>query len=217
MATAVIGVLASLVASVSRSEVSKKTAASLGLTQFITSWAVTISGLITYPHSMRDPHATLCVAIALLGHASHATPFWLGFHLTKGSSRLRLGLCFVHCSVLLFATSFRTDPQNDGSNDVYETLLIGLIAVNLYLDSVLLRFSLDRRKRGDEGSFPIALALIPLGLTTVYLILVILLKFKLRDCKMTTGDDNQWTFGQCLALLVLLAPIYSTLEDLAGM
>lgn len=54
-------------------------------------------------------------------------------------------------------------------------------------------------------------------LTIVYISTVIHLKFKLRDCHMNTGDDNQWTFGQYLALFVLVAPIYSTLEAFLGM
>ena len=58
--------------------------------------------------------------------------------------------------------------------------------------------------------------IVALFLTIVYISAVINLKFKLKDCNMNTGDDNQWTFGQYLALFVLVAPIYAALEAFLG-
>ena len=55
-----------------------------------------------------------------------------------------------------------------------------------------------------------------LFLAIFYISTVIHLTFKLRDCNMNTVVDNQWTFGQYLALFVLVAPIYSTLEAFLG-
>ncbi|MCJ1329150.1 hypothetical protein MMC10_005828 [Thelotrema lepadinum] len=44
--------------------------------------------------------------------------------------------------------------------------------------------------------------------------LVFRLKYKLQDCDMNTGADNEWTFGQYLALLMLVAPAFSAWNSL---
>ena len=218
MATVIVSIV-SLFAS--RSKILARTAASLGITQLITSWAITICGLITYPHSMLDPHAIMCLALALLGSASHAIPFWLG-ELHKATSRLRLGLCSAQSFVLFVAFQARKrsldNESNDDSDDHvnrYETALIVFLVITCFWDVVLFVASLKIVKLGS--GFRIINVLSTLLLTTIYISTVIHLKFKLRDCNMNTGDDNQWTFGQYLALFVLVAPIYSTLEAFLGM
>lgn len=207
----------------SKSRILKKTAASLGITQLITSWAITICGLITYPHSMLDPHATMCLALALLGSASHAIPFWLGeFRTKKTSSRLRLGLCVAQTFVLIVAFLARKKSLNQRTNDEsddhvnrYETSLIVFMFLTFFWDVVLFGSSFGK---GEPGcGLRTTNVLSAFFLTIVYISTVIHLKFKLRDCHMNTGDDNQWTFGQYLALFVLVAPIYPTLEAFLGM
>ena len=207
----------------SKYRILEKTAASLGITQIITSWAITICGLITYPHSILDPHATMCLALALLGSASHAIPFWLGeFRTKKTSSRLRLGLCVAQTLVLLIAFLVRKRSLNqrtyDDSNDHvnrYETSLIVFMVVTLVWDLALIWSSFGN---GEPGcGLRTTNILGAFFLTIFYISTVINLKWKLRDCNMNTGEDNQWTFGQYLALFVLVAPIYSTLEAFLGM
>ena len=220
MATVIVPPVASILG---KSEILKKTAASLGITQIITSWAITICGLITYPHSMLDPHATMCLALALLGSASHAIPFWLGeFRTKKASSRVRLGLCAVQSFVLFVAFLARKKSLNERNDDEsddhvyrYETVLIVFMILTFFWDLGLFGSSFGRGKPGY--GLRIFNALVALVLTIIYIATVIHLKFKLRDCDMNKGEDNQWTFGQYLALFVLVAPIYSILEAFLGM
>ena len=205
----------------SRSEILKKTAGSLGITQFITSWAITICGLITYPHSTLDPHATMSVALALLGSSSHAIPFWLGeVHMKQASSRLRLGLCTVQSVVLLAACLSRKKNEwvyDDSEQHVarYEVAVISVLILTFFWDLVLYLSFLGKLK--PVLAVRILIALFALICTIILIATVFGLKFKLRDCDMNTGEDNQWTFGQYLALFVLLAPTWSALEAFLGM
>ena len=169
---------------------------------------------------MLDPHAIMCLALALLGSASHAIPFWLG-ELPKATSRLRLGLCSAQTFVLFVAFLARKRSLDNGSNDDsddhvyrYETALIVFMLLTCIWDFVLFGTSFVG---GSWSGFRITNVLLTFFLTIFYISTVIHLKFKLRDCNMNTGDDNQWTFGQYLALFVLVAPIYSTLEAFLGM
>ena len=172
---------------------------------------------------MLDPHATMCLALALLGSASHAIPFWLGdIRTKKASSRLRLGLCATLSLVLTVAYLARKrsldGEGNDDSDDHvyrYDTALVIFMALTFFWDVVLFGVSFTSGNPGLGSA--ITNTLITLGLTIYYISKVIKLKFKLRDCNMNTGEDNQWTFGQYLALFVLMAPIYATLEAFLGM
>ena len=172
---------------------------------------------------MFDPHATMCLVLALLGSASHAIPFWLGdFRTKKASSRLRLGLCLVQTLVLFVAflarkksPNKRSDDESDDHVNQYETALVTFMVLTLIWDVVLFYSSIGKGKPRTE--LQILNASYALFVTIHYVAIVIDLKFKLRDCDMNTGDDNQWTFGQYLVLFVLAAPIYSTLEAFLGM
>lgn len=206
-----------------KSRILQKTAASLGITQIVTSWAITMSGFITYPHSMRDPHAAICLALALLGSASHVIPFWLGkIRTKKRSDRLRIGLCTAQHLFLLItyftrAESLSMRNNNHSSDRVYryERALVVFMILTFLWDFFLLWLSFAKEKpRVGLGIFN---ALSAIVLTIVYITIVLSLKFKLRDCNMNQGEDNQWTFGQYLALFVLVAPVYATLEAWLGM
>ena len=145
----------------SKSKIVEKAAASLGVTQFITSWAITICGLITYPHSMSDPHATMCLALALLGSASHAVPFWLGaFRTKKVSSTLRLVLCTVQSLVLFIAFLVRQKSLNEGSDDEsgddlsrYETVLIVFMIVTFFLGRRFIPIMLWKRRTRMRATY----------------------------------------------------------------
>ena len=50
----------------------------LAVTQLITSWAITISDINTYPKSLCDPHAVLGIYLALLAWVSLTMPLWSG-------------------------------------------------------------------------------------------------------------------------------------------
>ena len=165
----------------------------------------------------------MCLALALLGSASHAIPFWLGeFRTRKVSSTVRLGLCGVHSLVLVVAFWARHKGPDEGSDDEsddnvnrYQTVLVVFMVVTLFWDLALFVSCFGR---GQPGlGLRITNVIAALFLTIVYISTVINLKFKLRDCNMNTGDDNQWTFGQYLALFVLVAPIYAALEAFLGM
>jgi amino acid transporter len=209
----------------------EKTAASLGTTQFVASWAITICGLITYPHSMLDPHAVLCLALALLGSSSHAIPFWLsdvGKSETKNRSRasrssiLRQGLCTAQSITLLgasagrkmFMADRRADYDSDDHVGRYEIVLGVLMVLSLLWDLCLFWPLIKGAKR--SGSIAIAVALYALISTIIFVSVVLNLKFKLRDCNMNTGEDNEWTFGQYLALFVLVAPTLTAFEAFLG-
>lgn len=207
MATIIVPLLTS------KFQILKKTAASLGFTQFITSWAITICGLITYPYSLSDPHATMCIALALLGKASHATSFWFGEpHANQASSRLRVRLCLAHSFILYFGFAFKYGDHNE-DKPLYETFVLISLIQNLVWDSLSLGF-FSWREYLEFEAFGYAFA--TFVVTILYIIIVLWLRFGLADCNMNTGDDNQWTFGQYLALFVLRAPIYSTLEAFLG-
>lgn len=202
-----------------RSKILKKTAASLGITQFITSWAITILGLIKYPHSMLDPHARMCLTLALLGSASHDVPFWLGQLRTKrASSVLRIGLCAAQDLVHFAAFLARKRPVPD-ERDTSGKLLTNFPNITILFtclaNLILIVFTFFIK---TPTVFLRLIVTFRAGFFTIlYISIVIQLKFQLRDCNMKTGDENQWTFGQYLALFVLVAPIYSTLEAFLGM
>ena len=94
---------------------------------------------------MRDPHATLCLALPLLGSASHAIPFWLGdTEKASRSSRLRLGHCAVQGIVLFVAFLARKKSLNERSGDesddhVFqdETKLIVSMILTFFWDPIL--------------------------------------------------------------------------------
>ena len=208
----------------SKSKVVKKAAASFGVTQLISPAGLfIICGIITYPHSISDPHATMCLALALLGSASHAVPFWLGeFRTKKLSSTLRLGFCLVQSLVLVIAYLVRQKSLNEGSD--YEsgddlghdvTILITFMLITCFWDIVLFVSCFGRGEPGWVLRTINVIAALLLNIT--YIATVINLKFKLKACNMNTGSDNQWKYGQYLALFVLAAPIYATLEAFLGM
>ena len=165
----------------------------------------------------------MALALALLGSSSHAIPFWLGdICMKKASSRLRLGFCTLQSLVLVGAHLGREKSLNerveDDSDDHvarYEVVLITFMILTLFWDGVIFVSLLGKTK--PSGGFRIFIASYALILTTILVSVVLHLKFKLRDCPMNTGEDNEWTFGQYLALFVLLAPAWSTLEAFLGM
>lgn len=127
----------------SRSEILKNTAASLGITQIVTSSAITICGLITYRNSILDPHATMCLTLALLGSASHAIPFWLEEFRTN-KTRLRLGICTAQSLVLLIGFLYRknslkkrADDESDDNVSRYEVALVVFMLMTVFWDLAL--------------------------------------------------------------------------------
>jgi hypothetical protein len=47
--------------------------------------------------------------------------------------------------------------------------------------------------------------------------LVLYLKFGWKECSLNNSADNQWGFGQCLVIVMTVAPFMSALEDFLSM
>ena len=102
-----------------KSKILKKTAASLKITQFITSWAINIYKFITYSHFMFDPHVILCLALAFFEIASYAILFWLD-NTEKTFSRLRLELYAVQSFVIFVVCIVRRWAQGKTGENVFD-------------------------------------------------------------------------------------------------
>lgn len=138
----------------------------------------------------------MCLALALLGSASHAIPFWLDEFRTN-KTRLRLGLCTAQSLVLLIGFLYRknslkkrADDESDDNVSRYEVALVLFMLMTVFWDLALF-FGLFFMKEKPGYGIRITNVLIALSLTCYYISTVINLKFKLRDCNMNTDDDNK--------------------------
>ena len=197
------------------------TIAGLGATQLLTSWAVTIADIHTYPKSLEDPHATLGLILAMLAGISQAVPLWSGVFKEKPVSlKFRQTLNLVQSPVFLGSCLGRSEHYNASATPKWIAMALIVIAlftclwnagllVNMYYKAA------ERESRKDVTAE--AFAVFFAAVVTIFLaIVVLIMKFGLKNCSLNTAEDNQWTFGQWLTIIMAVAPFLSAFEEFLG-
>lgn len=196
------------------------TISGLGSTQLLTSWAITIAGTQAYPDSFEDPHAILAALLSLLASTTQAVPLWSGVLREKPwIQKFRQSLHGIHMIVFLGSFIGRSGAKTAESTPpvvVWSVTTITVLSVfwNLGLTLVVVFRRTKKRamKRSDKTTAAVIgyLALVP----TLYLIsLVFYMKFGSKACPLNSSEDNAWSYGQFLAILMAAAPFVAAVED----
>lgn len=199
----------------------------LGLTQLITSLALLISTLVIYSDSYNDPHALLAFALTLLATSSHVAPRAALVKTNKTRIRPLFPRCVLFLSEHLAFTVYFLRRRVAEDDCPFWTIRIVLlvcgavlwvcIAANMVIciwrpkDDIPALYA-RMVEVGAYVSIVVGTAVtVAMTATALYLV------YGQKACDMLKGQgDSMWSFGQYLAILMLLVPALSFVEHLIG-
>lgn len=204
--------------------ISSELALSLGFNQIITGLALLICTLAKYNISSRDPHVSLARTLSLLSVASQAL---VGFNVqisqgTTSGIRGWLSVLYIYTFIIVNAIGFK--KTHDVANLIGAVLLGFVISWPGLFDLVALMKEgsnsdsdeVPSRRTTRNRNFAFASSLIVEAVfVTYYTVRVFQLKYDsdtTGGCDLNTAEVNQWTLGQILALIMLVAPFLSARE-----
>lgn len=205
----------------------KDAISNLGLTQLITSLALLISTLVIYSDSYNDPHALLAFALTLLATSSHVAPRAALVKTNKSTIRPLFPRCILFLGEhLAFTIHFLRRPVEEEHCPFWNVRIVVLvcgavlwicIAANMVIclwrpkDDVPTIYA-QLIEFGAYASIIVGTAItVAMTATALYLV------YGQNMCDMLEEQgDSIWSFGQYLAILMLLVPILSFVEYLIG-
>lgn len=206
------------------------TISSLNITQILTSWAITITGIHKYLIWFEDDHGVLAFDLAILAGISQAVPLWSGiFETTDITLTFRQALNLLQ-SILHFIWCFLKLRVNDTSTATLAQLLVGSI-MNLVVNGGWFCITATAQYRAFRGKGQeqnktdrdsqltqwTKGALFGNSIATLYNVVQVLrVKYDSGWCSLTSAADEAWTFGQWLTIIMTIAPFISLIEESMG-
>ncbi|GIZ37445.1 hypothetical protein CKM354_000089100 [Cercospora kikuchii] len=199
----------------------------LGLTQLITSLALLISTLVIYSDSYNDPHALLAFALTLLATSSHVAPRAALVKTNKTRIRPLFPRCVLFLSEHLAFTIYFLRRRVAEDDCPFWTIRIVLLVCGAVL-WVCIAANMVICIWRPKDDIPVLYArLVEVGayisivvgtaVTVAMTATALYLVYGQKACDMLKGQgDSMWSFGQYLAILMLLVPALSFVEHLIG-
>ncbi|CAK1360268.1 unnamed protein product [Cercospora beticola] len=199
----------------------------LGLTQLITSLALLISTLVIYSDSNNDPHALLAFALTLLATSSHVAPRAALVKTNKARIRPLFPRCVLFLGEHLAFTIYFLRRRVAKDDCPFWTIRIVLLVCGAALWICIAANIVVCIWRPKDDITALYARLVEIGayvsivvgtaIAVAMTATVLYLVYGQKACDMLKKQEApMWSFGQYLAILMLLVPALSFVEHLIG-